>query len=285
MPVAPAYGGGYGNQGGFFGGDWAWIILLLLIGGNGWGMGGFGGGMMWPMMMGAGMNGFGMDYLYPWLNNSQHISDGFRDQQITTYLAGLQNSINSGFGDVQLGIAGINQNLCQTGNAITGAVRDGFSAAEIAANGRQMANMQQGFGIQTAIQGGFAANAAGTADLKYTIATEACADRAAGNANTQRILDKLCQLELDNERAQRAADQREIARLNSELMYARGQASQIDQTAQIRASQATVANQLVNELRSCPIPSQPVYGNQPIFTCNGNGTPCGCNGNAFGFAA
>jgi len=38
MPVQPAYGGGYGNQGsGFFGGDWAWIILLLLIGGGGWG--------------------------------------------------------------------------------------------------------------------------------------------------------------------------------------------------------------------------------------------------------
>ena len=54
MPVAPAYGGGYGNGSGFFGGDWAWIILLLLIGGGGWGMGGFGmGGMMWPMMMGG----------------------------------------------------------------------------------------------------------------------------------------------------------------------------------------------------------------------------------------
>lgn len=39
MPVAPAYGGGYGNGSGFFGGDWAWIILLLLIGGNGWGFG------------------------------------------------------------------------------------------------------------------------------------------------------------------------------------------------------------------------------------------------------
>jgi hypothetical protein len=43
MPVQPMYGGGYGNGGsGFFGGDWAWIILLLLIGGNGWGFGGFG---------------------------------------------------------------------------------------------------------------------------------------------------------------------------------------------------------------------------------------------------
>ena len=45
MPVAPAYnsGNGFGNG---FGGDWAWIILLLLLGwgNNGWGGNGFGGG-------------------------------------------------------------------------------------------------------------------------------------------------------------------------------------------------------------------------------------------------
>ena len=99
MPVMPAYGGGYGNNGGFFGGDWAWILLLLLIGGNGWGMGGFGmGGMMWPMMMGGMGAGYGLDYLYPWLNNSQHISDGFRDQNLQTSIGALQNSVTSGFG-------------------------------------------------------------------------------------------------------------------------------------------------------------------------------------------
>ena len=103
MPVQPA-GYGYGNQGGGFGwgGDWAWILLLLLIGGGGWGMGGFGmGGMMWPMMMGGRGAGFGLDYLYPWLNNSEHISDGFRDQQIQSTLTGIQSSVTSGFGDVQ----------------------------------------------------------------------------------------------------------------------------------------------------------------------------------------
>lgn len=40
MPVAPMYGGGYGNGGGFgnggFGGDGWWILLLfILLGGNG----------------------------------------------------------------------------------------------------------------------------------------------------------------------------------------------------------------------------------------------------------
>lgn len=79
-----------------------------------------------------------------------------------------------------------------------------------------------------------------------------------------------------------AAEQRENANLRSDLMYARGQASQIEQTAQIRASQATTANQLVNELRSCPIPAQPVYGNQPIFQCSPS-YGCGCNSNIGGF--
>ena len=280
MPVAPAYGGGYGNQGGFFGGDWAWIILLLLIGGGGWGMGGFGmGGMMWPMMMG-GMGGFGLDYLYPWLNNSQHISDGFRDQQLQTSIGTLQNSVTAGFGDVQLGIAGINQNICQTGNAITGAINNGFSAAEIAANGRQMANMQQGFGIQTAISNGFNQTAAGTADLKYTIATEACADRAAVTQGIQTVLDKLCQLELDGYK-------READSLRTQLSEARMAASQTAQNAFISQGFANEVDALYNRLSSCPVPTTPVYGRTPIFTCPGSNvnTGCGCGGNTFGFAA
>ena len=37
-------GGGYGNGNGFFGNDWAWIVILLLFGYGGRGFGGFGGG-------------------------------------------------------------------------------------------------------------------------------------------------------------------------------------------------------------------------------------------------
>jgi hypothetical protein len=173
-----------------------------------------------------------------------------------------------------------------------------------------MANMQQAFAAQTATAQGFNSvqaqlaqcccdNRAATADLKYTVATENCADRTQAMQNTrdiidsqnrvgQSILDKLCQLEIDGVRRELAAEQRENANLRSDLMYARGQASQVEQTAALRANQATVANQLVSELRSCPIPSQPVYGNQPIFNCAGptfGNTGCGCNGNGFGFAA
>ena len=288
MPVAPAgtaygNGGGNGGDGLGFGSGW-WIILLILLAGNGmWGgFGGGFGGMMWPMMMGGMNGGFGLDYLYPWLNNSQHISDGFRDQQLQTSISGLQNSITSGFGDVQLGLAGINQNICQTGNGIVNALNNGFSGAEIAANGRQMANMQQIFGVQTALQNYGCENRAGLADVKYTIASEECNTRAASANNTrdiidnqtrgtQAILDKLCALELDGVKGQLAAAQRENVGLQNQLNMANLAASQTAQTVNIRDS-------IIDELRSCPIPSQPVYGSQPIFTCPTNNNNCGCGG-------
>ena len=304
MPVAPAYGGGYGNQGGgFFGNDFAWIILLLLIGGGGWGMGGFGmGGMMWPMMMG-GMGGFGLDYLYPWLNNSQHISDGFRDQQLNSQIGDLRSDVNRGFGDVQLGIAGLGRQICETGNGITQAVNSGFSAAEIAANGRQMANMQTQFGIQSAIQGGAAANAAGIADLKYTVAQEACNDRAAlaqglqtqtmqemSNTNAlmsalrdgiQSIKDELCADRIEGYKRQIADEQRENANLRSDLLYARNLADRTAQTATFQQGFANEVDALYNRLNTCPVPTTPVYGRTPIFTCGGQSMGCGCGGNGF----
>lgn len=266
MPVAPAYGGGNGGMFGM-GSDWfAWFILVLLIGGNGWGMGGFGmGGMMpWLMGMGGGMGaGFGLDYLYPWLNNSQNMNSGFRDQQI-----------NSQLGDLLLGQAGIQQSICQTGNSITGAVRDGFSAAEIAANGRQMASMQTAFGLQSQIAQGSSDARLDSCQTRNVIQAEAAASRASGNADTQKILDKLCQLELDNEKIRSAAKDDTIAQLRSELLYARGQASQI-------AQNATIIDGVYDRLSRCPVGSTPVYGNTPIFTCQRNPNTCGCPGNAF----
>lgn len=289
MPVAPAYGGGNGF-GNAFGADGWWILLLLLCGMNGgWGgFGGFGGaGMMWPMMMGGG---FGIDYLYPWLNNSQHISDGFRDQYLNTQVSDLRGDVNRGFGDVQLGIAGINQNICQTGNGIVQAVNNGFSSAEIAANSRQMANMQQLFGLQTQASDCCCKTQTGIADLKYTIGAEECATRTADANNTtavlnainggiQSIKDQLCQDKID-------AKNDTIAQLRQEVLFARGQASQDVQTARILAGQTAEIDGVYQRLKDCPVGTVPVFGNQPIFTCPtnvgnlgcNNGCGCGCSG-------
>ena len=311
MLVQPSgmYGGGYGNGGGFFGGDWAWILLLLLIGGNGWGFGGgFGGGMM-PWMMGMNMGGFDMGYLYPWLNNSQHISGGFRDQQLNTQIGDLRSDVNRGFGDMQLGISGLGRQICETGNGITQAVNSGFSAAEIAANGRQMANMQQAFAAQTATAQGFNSvqaqlaqcccdNRAATADLKYTVATENCADRTQAMQNTrdiidnqnrvgQSIMDKLCQLELDGYKRQVADEQRENANLRSENQYLKNEASRVAQTAVFERGLTNEVDALYNRLKNCPVGTVPVAGNTPLFSCNPsfNNGGCGYGNNGFGFAA
>lgn len=289
MPVSPMYGGqgGFGGLG--YGSDfWLILILLFAFGGFGGGFGGYGGGM------------WGMDGLYPWMNNAQITTNGFQNQALNSAISGLQNSVTSGFGDVQLGIAGINQNLCQTGNAVTQAVTNGFSQAEIANNTRQIANMQQAFASQTAMNQGFNGvqsqlaqcccdQRLSTAQLANTVQNEGNATRfsdanntrdiiESNNRNSQAILDKLCALELDGVKGQLAQAQRDNVSLQNQLNMATMQASQVAQTAELRNSQATTANQLVSELRSCPIPSQPVFGNQPIFTCAQNlmGSNCGC---------
>ena len=259
MPVAPAYANGNGGFGGF-GGDWGWIILRLLFAGGGWGNG-----------FGGGYGGFG-GYEFPWLFNGQqgintNTNNGFRDAMI-----------NDGITSIRDGIAGLSTQLCNSSSDTQMALANGFANVEQGANARQMANMQSIFGVQSALQNCCCENRANIADLKYTVATENCADRQALNegvrdiissqtAGIQRILDQLCADKID-------AKNDTIAQLRQELLFARGQASQDVQTAELRQSGATQLNNLVAELRSCPIPAQPVYGSQPIFTCNG-GCSCG----------
>lgn len=255
MPVAPAYGGG--NNGFGFGGDWGWIILLILFAGGGWGNG-----------FGGGYGNMALGYDFPWLLNGQqnvmaNTNNGFRDSMI-----------NDGINSVRDGIYGLSTQLCNS-----------FAGVEQGANARQLADMQQSFANQTAMMQGFNSlqaqqaeccceNRLGTADLKYTIATENCADRQALNegvrdilanqtASVQRILDQMCQDKID-------AKNDTISQLRQELLYSRGQASQVAQTA-------SIVDQTYNRLATCPVGTVPVYGEQPIFTCNNGG--CGCGGN------
>ena len=251
---------GNGNNGGFggFNGDGAWILLLLIIiliggwGGNGWGNNG-----------GPG-NGGGGSATYI----TSDVQRGFDQAAITTGINNISTSLCNGF-------AGVQQSLC-----------NGFAQAEIGANTRQMANMNQLFGVQQSISG-----------LGYNIATEACADRqavndgvrdimAADTANTQALLntinggiqsikDQLCQDKID-------AKNELIANLRQEIAMKDLAASQTAQNAFIQQGFATEVDQLYNRLNSCPVPTTPVYGRTPIFTCGGNsGCGCGCGNNTF----
>lgn len=270
MPVSPMYGnGGMGNG---FGGDWAWIILLLLLG---WGNGGFGGGF--------GGNG----NEFAWLMNGQqginaNTNSGFRDAMINDGITSIRDSVGN-----------LSTQLCNTGSDIQMALANGFSGVEQGANTRQMANMQSMFGIQSALQNCCCENRAGVADLKYTVATENCADRTQAMQNTrdiidsqtrstQAVLDKLCQLELDGVKAQVEAKNDRIAELQTQLNMATLRESQTAQNAFIQQGFSNEVDSLYNRLNSCPVPTTPVYGRTPIFTCqNNNGCGCGCSNGTF----
>ena len=244
---------------------------------------GFGGG--WGMM--------GLGYDFPWLLNGQNqiqasTADGFRTVQ-------LQDSITS----VRDGIAGLSTQLCGCCGDMQMSLANGFAGTTAAINGAQnaisaqmynneIASLNRSFAEQTANAQGFNMVQAGLADAKYTEATEACATRTAAASNTrdiidaqtrgtQAILDKLCALELDGVKAQLAQAQRENVGLQNQVNMANMQASQVAQTAQILAGQTSEVDALYNRLNTCPVPTTPVYGRTPIFTCNNNG--CGCTGN------
>ena len=241
MLVQPAGFGGGNSGNGFMDGSGWWILLLFILLG-GWGNNGLNG------------SGGGVSGMYPWMNQSNQISEGFQNQMLNDNITGIQNSLN-----------GISTQLCNN----------------------QMADLERSFAVQSAMQNCCCQTQTGIADLKYTVATENCADRTQSMINTrdiidsqtrgiQTIMDKLCALELDGVKNQLAQAQRENVGLQNQLNMATLRESQTAQNAFIQQGFANEVDQLYNRLNSCPVPSTPVYGKTPIFTCGGNG--CGCGG-------
>ena len=278
MPVAPMYGNGGGD--GFMGGNGWWIILLFILLG-GWGNG-FGGGY--------GGFGGGINELYPWMNNSQNINSGFRDQMLNDNITSIRD-----------GVYGINNQLCSGFAGVNATVTGAQNAIAQQMYTNQIADMERSFAAQTASTAGMTAlqsqlascccdQRQGISDLKYVVATENCADRTAAAQNTrdiidaqtrgtQAILDKLCALELDGVKGQLAAAQRENVGLQNQLNMAALRESQTAQNAFIQQGFSNEVDALYNRLNSCPVPTTPVYGRTPIFTCGGQTVGCGCGGN------
>lgn len=253
---------GFGNGSNGFGGDWGSLIVLFLIAAM---FGGFGG-------MG-GMGGFGGGMMFPWLLAGQ---------------AGINQNTNAGFDNAAVGaqLSAIQSTLASNEVANCNRTIDTLQTAY----NNQIASMNQSFAnsqaldsrldsLAMSLQNCCCENRAAVADLKYTVATEACADRAAVNnalrdvltantASTQRILDQLCQDKIDSKNEK-------IADLERQLTMANLAASQVAQTS-------AIVNQTYDRLSTCPVGTVPVYGEQPIFTCNNNNNGCGC-GNFGGF--
>lgn len=236
-------GGGFGG----FNGDGAWWLIVLFLfalsGNNGWG--GFGGG-----------NGGAMPYLLSNGTNND-VQRGFDQQAVIGSLNGINSAVTSGFAAAESGRCNSTMEILQALNSNQAAATNGMNS------------------LAMGLQNCCCENRAAVADLKYTVATEACADRSAvenalrdvltsNNANTQRILDQMCQDKID-------AKNEQIANLRQQMSMMQLQASQNAQT------QALIAN---NDLQTAaleqylaPVP-RPAYVVQNPNCCQNSGCDC-----------
>ena len=244
---------GFGGNGGW---SW-WIIILLLFANGGWGNGWNNNGGGNGMNMGCMVPQYMMNFA-----TSDQVTNGFNQMALTNGLTDLTGVVSNGFANAEISRA-------NTLAAITGQVNNIAMA--------QQAGMYQGQ-LQVA-------------NLGAQIAQEACSDRQAVNdgvrdlmaqgvSNTQALLqtinngiqsiqNQMCQDKID-------AKNEQIATLRQQLAMKDLEASQTAQNNYLNNAVLNAQNSLLNELRSCPIPCQPVYGSQPIFTCNGNNGFAGC---------
>lgn len=164
------------------------------------------------------------------------VQDGFNHQAVMSQLGDINTNISNGFSNAEI-------SRCTTQANLTNQLN-------------QIAMNQQSCCCE---------NRQAIADLKYTISNEAAATRAADQSNTQAILDKLCQQEIDNLKTQLQAAQTQINLANLK-------ASQNDQTAQILADNLRQTQALEQYLNPSPIPAYMVQNPN----CCANSGGCGC---------
>ena len=144
-------GNGWGNDG--FGNGWWIILFFLLCMGNGWGNNGWG-------------NGGGAPYV------AADVQRGFDQSATINAIGNLSTQVGQGFADNAVA-------QCQGNANITAAITNGQYATAQAITGAKDTVTLGLNQLAMAAQQGFYDNKAGQADLKYTIATENCADRQA----------------------------------------------------------------------------------------------------------
>lgn len=273
MPMYPAFGGFGGGYGNNFGGDFIWIILLFaLFGGWGGGFGGFGGfggnvttdsgligyalgnnatkGDLTSVQTASKLDSISSQVSNGFANNATQLCNGFSDVQAA--IANGAYNINTG---LLTGFANTNLNACQNTNAITSAI-----------DNSRFAQQQCCCDIKTAIANSDNLNFRNTCAIENMIQAQTTAMKEDGEKTRSLIIaNKVEELE------------RQLSQKDRELQTARFDASQVAQTAAIKAGQVAEIDALYNRLAACPVPTMPVYGMTPIFTCNGwNNSGCGC---------
>lgn len=270
MPVAPMYGGGYGNNGGdgMFGGGFGgwWIILFLIVlmgwGNNGWGNNGGNAGGYFPWVMAGQQTGY------------SDVQRGFDQSAVISGINNVHDAVTSGF-------AGVQQSLCSGFAGVNATVNGAQNALAQQLYGNEIASLNRSFAEQSANAQGFNAvqnqlaqcccdNRLATCQTQNLIQADGEATRNAILTGVQSIKDQLCQDKID-------AKNDEIAQLRQTIAMKDLAASQTAQNAFIAQGFSNEVDQLYNRLNNCPVPTTPVYGRTPIFTCGNNCyAGCGC---------
>ncbi len=231
--------------------------VAAVTGNGGWGFGN-GDGSFWIIILflflfganGWGNGGFGGNGGYggvPYVVND--VQRGFDQSAVMSGINGIQTSLSNGFANAEVSRCNTLANLTNQMNSIA------------------MAQQQC-----------CCDNRAATADLKYTVATEACADRQAVtdalqvvtntvNSGIQSIKDQLCQDKIDSKNE-------EIANLRTQINLSNLAASQGAQTAALIADNNAQTQALINRIAPYPVPSYSVPA--PFYYGVGCNMGCGC---------
>lgn len=248
MPVIPATGNGYGNNGAFGDGGWLWFIVVIFAIFGGWGGNGWGG------------NGSNSSYY-----TDSALQRGFDTQSIIGKLDGINNGLCDGFYAVNNGMLtgfnGVNTNILQTGYGIQQAINADTVAGMQNANALQAQLAQCCCDTREAIQG-----------VNYNMATNTCALQNTMNNNTRDIIDS------QNAGTRAILDylcQDKIATLQAENNDLRRAASQDRQNALLTTQMAAQTQQIINTVKPAPIPAYQVPNPNVYYGCGCN-TGCGC---------
>lgn len=249
MPVIPAAGNGYGNNGAFGDGGWLWFIVVIFAIFGGWGGNGWGG------------NGSNSSYY-----TDSALQRGFDTQSIIGKLDGINNGLCDGFYAVNNGMLtgfnGVNTNILQTGYGIQQAINADTVAGMQNANALQAQLAQCCCDTREAIQG-----------VNYNMATNTCALQNTMNNNTRDIIDS------QNAGTRAILDylcQDKIATLQAENNDLRRAASQDRQNALLTTAMTAQTQQIVNSVNPTAIPAYIVSNpNAYAYGCSCN-TGCNC---------
>jgi hypothetical protein len=255
---------GAGNNNGWGNGDGAWwIILFLLALGGGWG------------------NGYGFGGNRGGSTTREEISYGFDMNNLENGIRGIQQGLCDGFyalnNAVTGGNAAVQNALCQGFNGINTSLLQGFCGIQGQMAQDALVDQKCCCETQNIINSNFA-------NLNYNLATQGCDTRRAIADSTRDIIDA------NNNNTRQIIDflvNDKISTLQAENQSLKFKASQAEQNAFITANQQAQTAELIRRLGAdCPVNAYVVQPPTPVTfptNCCGQFTGFNNNGCAYNY--